>query len=83
MTINWVCLTQNCYFRATTVDDKIEHTNGHHNHEPNVEEFHKREGRVKLKKAVAVSDVPLASVRIPFLILLVFNEHDILRWFST
>ena len=53
---------QNCYFRATTVDADIEKTNGNHNHDPNVELFIKREGRLKLKEAVAVSDAPLASV---------------------
>ena len=62
LTINWVCVTQNCYYRATTVNDCVAHTNGQHNHQPNIEEFHKREGCVKLKKAVAISDVPLASV---------------------
>ena len=67
VTINWVCVTQNCYFRATTVNDNVDHTNGLHNHEPNIEEYHKREGRVKLKEAVAVSDVPVSSVRFPFL----------------
>ena len=62
LTINWVCVTQNCYYRATTVEDCVSHTNGQHNHEPNIEEFHKREGRVQLKKAVAISDAPLAAV---------------------
>ena len=67
VTINWVCVTQNCYFRATTINDNVDHTNGLHNHEPNIEEYHKREGRVKLKEAVAVSDVPVFSVTFPFL----------------
>ena len=62
VTINWQCVSQNCYFRATTVDADIEKTNGNHNHDPNVELFIKREGRLKLKEAVAVSDAPLASV---------------------
>jgi hypothetical protein len=62
LTINWVCVTQNCYYRATTVEDCVAHTNGQHNHDPNIEEFHKREGRVQLKKAVAISDAPLAAV---------------------
>ena len=62
LTINWQCISQNCYYRATTVDAEIEHTIGVHNHDPNVEQFIKREGRVKLKEAVAVADAPLASV---------------------
>ena len=62
VTINWQCVSQNCYFRATTVDADIEKTNGNHNHDPNVELFFKREGRLKLKEAVAASDAPLASV---------------------
>lgn len=62
LTINWKCVTQNCYFCATTVDDYVEHSNGSHNHEPNIELFHKREGRVLLKESAAGSDVPLASV---------------------
>ena len=62
VTINWQCVSQNCYFRATTVDAFIEKTNGTHNHDPTVELFSKREGRVKLKEAVALSDAPLASV---------------------
>ena len=62
LTINWHCITNNCYFRATTVDDDVERENGSHNHDPNKEEFVKREGRVKLKEAVTLSDAPLASV---------------------
>ena len=62
VTINWQCLSQNCYFRATTMDACIEKTNGTHNHDPTVELFTKREGRVKLKEAVAFSDAPLESV---------------------
>ena len=68
VTINWQCLSQNCYFRATTVDADIERTNGSHNHDPNIELFVKREGRIKLKEAVAVSDAPLASVCYTFLL---------------
>ena len=45
VTINWQCLSQNCYFRATTVDADIERTNGSHNHDLNIELFVKREGR--------------------------------------
>ena len=60
-------VTINCYFRATTINDNVDHTNGLHNHEPNIEEYHKREGRVKLKEAVAVSDVPVFLVTFPFL----------------
>lgn len=62
MTINWQCVSQNCYFRATTVDADLEKTNGGHNHDPNMELFIKREGRLRLKEAVAASDAPLASV---------------------
>jgi hypothetical protein len=62
LTINWKCVTQNCYFCATTVDCDVEHTNGVHNHDTNAEAFYKREGRIQLKEAVAASDVPLASV---------------------
>ena len=66
LTINWKCVTQHCYFCATTVNDYVEHTNGVHNHDPNVEEYYKREGRIQLKEAVSVSDVPLASVNYIF-----------------
>ena len=62
LTINWVCVTQNCYYRATTVNDCVAHTNGPHNHDPTIKDFHKREGCVKLKKAVAISNLPLAAV---------------------
>ena len=62
LTINWRCVTQNCFFCATTVDCDVEHTNGVHNHDTNVEAFYKREGRIQLKEAVSASDVPLASV---------------------
>ena len=62
LTINWSCVNKECYFRATTVEGQLEFSTGFHNHQENVEKFLKRENRVKLKKAVAASDVPLAEV---------------------
>ena len=77
LTINWKCVTQNCYFCATTVDFYLEHSNGVHNHESNVEAYHKREGRIKLKRAAIGSDAPLASVIIQscmiYVILCIFS----------
>ena len=62
LTINWTCISQSCSFRATTVEDQVEHTTGFHHHPHNVEKFHKRESRVKLKAALTVNDISLTEV---------------------
>ena len=62
LTINWQCVTQNCSYRATTVDGHVELSTGLHNHQQNVEKFLKRESRVRLKTALTATDDPVAEV---------------------
>ena len=62
LTIKWTCINKDCYFRTTTVDNKVEESTGFHNHMENVEKFLKRENRLKLKKALAACDDPLKDV---------------------
>ena len=63
LTINWQCVLKNCAYRLVSVDGTIKSETGSHNHDPNLEQFVKREGRVEIKKAVAAADgAPTASV---------------------
>ena len=55
MTINWNCIIHSCPCKMRTIDGVVMPDSNDHNHDPTIEQWHKRVGRAKLKSTVSVS----------------------------
>ena len=62
MTINWNCITSSCPCKMRTIDGFVMPDSKDHNHDPTIEQWHKRVGRAKLKSTAATVDASLALV---------------------